>query len=249
MTTDFGSVADDFFVNMNLQTTLALPSERETVLGFFQAAQKEFPDMTGFFIREGGEFVLEGDRDSGRYQWLEMSGHRLCSGYFNPPSADDAFRQHKWLLDRSTYYLGVSGLDVECLDVLFGFNLDFSGNRDAIIAQALLGSSPLSALLAEPSARALECEPSMVIALDESCSLQARVSLETRSSSYQVRTGQYDDEPITIYLTIRQYPRPGRVLDLTASFAEQCEHCQDIAWRLLVPHVIQPVAEAISAAQ
>ena len=246
---DFSSIADDFFVNMSLQTTLALPSGRETILHFCEAVQKEFPSMTSFFLREGGEYVLEGDRDNGNYQWVEIQPHRLCAGFFNPPSVEEAYHLHRWLLDRSTYFLGVSGLDVDCLDMLFGFNLDYHGNRDAIIAQALLGNSPLSALMNEPSAQPLECEPSLVVSLDEACSLQARLSLETRSSSYQVRTGQYEDEPITIYLTVRRYPRQGKIVDLQEAIAEQREYCEDLAERIVVPNVIQPIASAIAAGE
>jgi hypothetical protein len=245
---DFSDVADDFFVNLNLQTTLQLPTSRETILHFFEAVQKEFPAMTNFAHGEGGEHVLEGDRDSGCYQWLEVQPRRMCAGYFNPPTADHGYQQHRWLLDRSTYFLGVSGLDVECLDVLFGFNLDFHGNRDAIIAQALLGNSPLAAFAADIG-KPLECEPSVVIALDESCSLQARLSVETRSSSYQVRTGNYEDDPITVYLTIRQYPRPGQLIKLQDSFTAQCEFCEDVASRIVVPNIIQPICAAIAAAQ
>jgi len=247
MGADFNNLADDFFVNMNLQTTLALSSARETVLHFCEAVQKEFPLMTSFYQRESGEFVLEGDRDDGSYQWMEIQTHRFSAGYFNPPDVADAYKLHKWLLDRSLYYLGVSGLDVECLDVLFGFNLDFQGNRDAIVAQALLGGTPLAVLALEGPGRTVECEPTFVVALDEECYLQARLAMETRSSSYQIRTGHYDDEPISVYLTVRQYPAPGQVINIKESFARQCEIGEDLAARIVVPQVIQPIAAAISA--
>src|ERR1017187_9729356 len=158
---DFSNVADEFYVNLNLQTTLALPSGRETVLHFFEAVQKEFTEMTGFFQRETGEFVLEGNRDSGRYRWIELQTHRLSAGFFHPPSLAEAYRLHTWLLDRSVYFLGVSGMDVECLDVTFGFDMDFKGNRDAIVGQALLGGSPLAALGNEANTKTIECEPSL----------------------------------------------------------------------------------------
>lgn len=247
--TDFGSIADDFFVNLNLQTTLALPTGRENVLHLFEAVQKEFPEMTSFFQRETGEFVLEGSRDNGNYRWLELQAHRLSAGYFNPPDLSEAYRLHSWLLDRSVYYLGVSGLDIECLDVMFGFNLDFQGNRDAVVGQALLGGSPLAALAAEGSGKFLECEPSMVIAMDEECYLQARLSLETRSSSFMVRTGRYDEEPISVYLTVRRYPQPGVLMRLKESFARQCQMAEDLAGRIVIPSIIQPISAAISASE
>ncbi len=246
---DFKGTADDFFVNLNLQTTLALPSGRETVLHFCEAVQKEFRQMTSFFQRESGEYVLEGDREGGTYQWLELQSHHMSAGFFNPPDIESAYRLHRWLLDRSVYFLGISALDVECMDVLLGFNLDYHGNRDGIVAQALLSGSLLAELVSEGPGKPIQCEPSLIVALDEDCSLQARLSIETRSSMYQVRTGQWEDEPISVYLTVRQYPKEGQVLKIDESFARQCEACEDIVSRLIAPHVIQPIAVAIATAQ
>lgn len=243
------SAVDDFFVNLNLQTVLELPTGRETVLGFFEVVQKEFPAMANFYYRDSGAFMLEGERDSGSYPWLEIHKNRLSSGCFNPPEVEEAYRQHRWVLERGKYYLGLSGLDLECLDVVFGFNLDFHGNRDSIIAQALLDGSPLSSLTGEPGARTLECEPSVVVSLDEACCLQARISVETRSSSFQVRTGQYENEPITIYLTVRRYPGNGGAVCLEESVVQQCQECEDLARRVVIPQVIQPIVAAIAAAR
>lgn len=245
---EFRDIADDFFVNLNLQTTLALPNSRETILHFFEAVQKEFSEMTSFFQRDTGEYVLEGNRDAGSYRWMELQNHRLSAGFFNPPELADAYRMHVWLLDRCIYYLGISGLDVESLDVMFGFNLDFQGNRDAIVAQALWSGSSLSALTGEGTAKIVECEPSLVIALDDECYHQARLSLETRSNSFQVRTGQFEDEPISVYFTVRRYPQPGMLIQLKESFAKQCALCEDLTGRIVVPQVIQPIAAAIASA-
>lgn len=243
---DFGNVADDFFVNLNLQTTLALPNSRETVLHFCEAVQKEFPDMTCFYQRESGEYSLEGDRESGRYQWMELQAHRLSAGCYNPSSPRDAYRLHNWLLERSMYFLGVSPLDVEALDVMIGFNLNYQGNRDAVVAQALLAGSPLASLAMGGVAKAIEFEPSLVVALDEDCSLQARLSIETRNNSYQVRTGHYEDEPITVYFAVRRYPVPGKLVNIMESFTQQCQMCEDLTRRIIVPQIIQPISVAIA---
>ena len=244
---DYGTLADDFFVNLELQTALALPDSRETLLHFCEAVQREFKEMTSFYQRESGEFVLEGDRESGSYQWLELQSHRVSAGFFNPPQLQSAYHLHDWLLDRCVYFLGIGGIDVEALDVLFGFNLDFNGNRDALVAGALLAGSSLAGMLGEHPVRAIECQPSIVLTLSEDCYTQARLSLETRSSSYQVRTGNYDEEPISVYFTLRRYPTPGQVLDIRKSFAQQCAAGEDLLARVVIPQVIQPIADAISA--
>jgi hypothetical protein len=173
----------------------------------------------------------------------------MIAGYFNPPELAAAYDMHTWLLDRSIYFLGVSGLDVECMDVLYGFNLDFVGNRDEIVAQAALSGSPLGAVMTEGPGRCIECEPSFVAALDEECYLQARLHLDTHSSTYQVRTGNYDDDPISVYLTVRQYPRPGSVFDMKASFTKQCSLCEELAVQSVIPNVVRAISAAIAAGQ
>jgi hypothetical protein len=245
---EFSGVADDFMVGMNLNTTLALPNSRDTILHFCEAVQREFPSMTSFYQRESGEFVLEGDRDSGNYQWMELHPHRLSAGFYNPPALSAGYGMHTWLLDRSVYFLGVSAIDVDSLDATLAFDLDYKGNRDDIVAQALLSGSPLGALMGERMLKTLEFEPNMVVALDEGCYLQARVQIETRGATAQVRTGEYEDEPISVYLTIRRYQRPGRTMAVRESFAQQCEWCEDLARRAVVPNIINPIAAAIAGA-
>lgn len=245
---DFQSIADDFFVNIELQTTLALPDSRETVLHFCEAVQKEFRLMTNLYQRESGEYVLEGERDSGVYTWMELRSHRLSAGYFNPPDHETMQNFHRWILDRVVYFLGIGGLDVEALDVLYGFNMDFQGNRSEIVARALLEDSPLSLLSDEHPRRTIEFDPSMVVSLSEDCSTQARLSIETRGSSYQVRTGNYDPDPISAYLAVRRYPTPGDVLSLPESFDAQCECAEDLLDATVIPQVIAPIVAAIAAA-
>ena len=54
----YSSLCDDFGVYVYLNTKMELPSNRETVLHFFESLRKQFPEMTDFDKRETGEFVL-----------------------------------------------------------------------------------------------------------------------------------------------------------------------------------------------
>ena len=63
MGTTYGSFCDDFYVNMNLNTELELPRERDTILHFFERIQRQFPTMNTFYQRETGEFCLEENRE------------------------------------------------------------------------------------------------------------------------------------------------------------------------------------------
>ena len=57
----YSTFSDDFYVNLNLNTEMDLPSTRETVLHCFEPLQKQYPAMRKFYCRERGEFVLEED--------------------------------------------------------------------------------------------------------------------------------------------------------------------------------------------
>ena len=95
----YGSLSDDFYVNMNLSTEMDLPASRETVLHFFERVQKTFPTMRNFYSRDRGDFILEEDKDGGNYRWSTIEPRRVCSGFVNPTSVDDAMRQHELVLD------------------------------------------------------------------------------------------------------------------------------------------------------
>ena len=46
----YHSLCDDFYVNLNLNTEMELPSNRETVLHFFEQIQRSYPMMANFLI-------------------------------------------------------------------------------------------------------------------------------------------------------------------------------------------------------
>lgn len=95
----YSNDADDFYVNVNLNTEMELPNSRDTVLHYFEQMKKAFPELRNFYTRESGDLVLEGDKESGNYRWLAIEPRRLCSGYVNPENVEDAYRQHEMVLD------------------------------------------------------------------------------------------------------------------------------------------------------
>ena len=84
----FSTDADDFYVNVNLNTEMELPSNRDTVLHYFEQMRKAFPELSNFYTRESGDLVLEGDKEQESYRWLAIESRRLCSGQVNPPTLE-----------------------------------------------------------------------------------------------------------------------------------------------------------------
>ena len=57
---------------MCVNTELELPSQRDTILTFFERMQKQFPSMGNFSRRNNNDCCLQGDRNSGRYRWVSI---------------------------------------------------------------------------------------------------------------------------------------------------------------------------------
>ena len=74
-----------------------------------------------------------------------------------------------------------------------------------MVAEALGLNTTLENLLQMPGSRVINYEPSLMLSLDEPCRLQCRMSIETRTNAYQIRTGQFPEAPISVYFTVRQY--------------------------------------------
>jgi len=201
----FSSLADDFYVNMNLNTEMTLPQQRETILSFFERVQKTYPTMRNFYTRDTGDFVLEEDKESNSYRWISIEPRRVCSGYVNPPDQESAMEQHRLVLELIPYMLSVSPMDCEALDFMLGFDFNYKGNHDALVAEALGTSSAMDGLVDLPDAQVINFEPAITISLDESCRLQARLMIETRTSAYHVRRDDYPEEQISVYFTTRKY--------------------------------------------
>ena len=130
-------IADDFYVNVNLNTEMDLPKGRESVMHYFEQLQKRYPSMKNFYSRERGEFVLEEDKDKGYYRWASVENRRICTGYVNPTNYDDAILQHEYVLEQLPYTLSVSPLECESLNFMFGFDFTYRGNHNDLVAEAL----------------------------------------------------------------------------------------------------------------
>jgi hypothetical protein len=244
--TPYASLADDMYVNVNLATEMELPGQRETVLHFFECIQKKFPTMRKFHARDKRDFVLEEDKEQGRYRWVAVEPRRLCSGHVNPTTIEEALEQHRLLLDLAPPLLSVSPLDCEALDVLFGFDFAFRGNHNALLAEALGPGPALEGVGDLPGSRIINFEPSLTIAVDEDCRTQVRVSTETRTNAFQVRTGEFVEEQLSVYVTARQYGS----LDAGVTYLDAVERlarlAQDVVDSYVVEQILRPLARTIS---
>ena len=243
----YASLADDFFVNMNLNTEMQLPAGRETILGFFERVQKKYSTMRNFYTRDNGDFVLEEDKDMGHQRWVTLEPRRICSGHINPDDIDQAVEQHSLILELVPYMLSVSPLDCEALDYLMGFDFAYRGNHDELVSEALGVSPAFEGLIEIPGMKVLNYEPTMTISLDESCRRQARLLIETRTNAYQVRRGEFPEEQISVFFTVRQYGSLESDMSYEATFSQLRTTAEQLLERHIIDQVLRPLQQAISA--
>jgi hypothetical protein len=242
----YGSLADDMYMNVNLATEMELPGHRETVLHFFECVRKKFPTMKKFHARDKRDFVLEEDKDQGRYRWVAVEPRRFCSGHVNPASIEDALDQHRFLLDLAPPLLSMSPLDCEAIDVLFGFDFAFRGNHNALLAEALGPGPALEGVGDIPGSKLINYEPSLTIAVDEECRTQIRVSTETRTNAFQVRTGEFAEEQLSVYVTARQYGSLEGSETYVHTVERLAQLAQDVIENCVVEQILRPLARTIA---
>lgn len=242
----YAALANDHGLYCYLNTELPLPTSRETVLHYFESMQKQYPTLRNFTTRESGEFVLEEDKEEGSYRWLALENRRLCSGYVNPPSLEAADAQHEHVIQSAPFHFGINGLDAEALDVVFVFDLIYAGNHDDVVAEALGQQGPLSPFFNIPGAKVMKYEPVILLALDLEADLHCRLAVETRTSPYQVRTGQFQDDPISVFFTIRRYWRGEPADEFIEWYRRQREMLRELTDQIVVPKILQPLARVIA---
>jgi len=247
--TSYGSLCDDFGVSSYLMGKVEMPTGREAVLHFFEALQKANPKMTDFEKRDSGEYTLEEDRDVGTYRWASLDARRLCTGYVNPPALEDADEHNQRVLEMATYHLDLHGLQTDALDVLYYFDFLYQGNHDEVIAEALASGTPLEGLAQVPGGRVLHYQPTLMMALDDACQLQCRLSIETRTNAYQVRTGHFPESPISVYFTVRQFWGKQPFKTFVESYQNQRRVLDELVNTYVIPNVITPVQRVIGAKQ
>ena len=155
-------------------------------------------------------------------------------------------KQHRLVLDLAPPLLSVSPLDCEALDLLFGFDFAYRGNHNALLAEALGVGPSLDAVVDIPGTRVINFEPSLTLAMDEECRTQVRISTETRTNAFQVRTGDYGEDQLSVYVTARQYGS----LEPSVSYVEAVDRLfsigVDVIDSCVVDQILRPLARTIA---
>ncbi|WP_428387926.1 hypothetical protein [Mucisphaera sp.] len=246
MVTSFGALSTDFYVNHKLALKMDLPSERDTVLHFFDRVRKAQPSMNRF-RRYEGELALESSKRDSEYTWLALRRNSIRTGHVNPRSLGEAASFHGMIQELLPYHLSLSPIDIDYIELMFGFDLECKDNHDDIIYEALFAESRLGGLLKLPGAKTLDVQPVLGMSLNERGDLQAYFEAKSRPRSRRGSTKAYRGEPISLFLTLRQYGPIDRLEDLPGIQTELMTKCEELATDHLVPDMLMPIARQISA--
>lgn len=249
MSFSFGAHCDDFHVVSRLFLKLDLGLQRETVLTFFDSIKREFPTLRKLRRREDGSLVLEEDGPEGApRRWLRLDGSAIRLGYHNPPDPKDADRFSQVVLKMAPYHLTLGELDFDHLEVVFEFDLEYRGNHDELVAETLLGDSPLAGMVSHPNVtHVIDAQPFLGLAVSESCDTQIYLEIKSRTSTYEVRTQQFDAQPLTVYLTVRRYWGFDNSESLLDVHRDLTERANEWAADRVVPLIVNPLAQAIAS--
>lgn len=249
MSDSLGAMCDDFYVNTRLNLKLALPTNRETLLHFMDRMRKEFPGLCKLRRREDGGLLLEEDRPEGESRrWIRFEESSLRFGNFAPESLEEVRHLAAVVLEHAPYHLTFSDLDYDHMELVYGFDLDYCGNHDQLVAETLMSNHPLASfMLADEAHHVIDMQPFIGIALTPSCDLQAYIELKSRTSSYEVRTGDYETHPLSVFLTIRKYWGFADGQNLADSHRHLADLADELATERVVPLLVNPLAHAIAS--
>jgi hypothetical protein len=129
---------------------------------------------------------------------------------------------------------------------MFGFDFTYRGNHSELLVEALGIAPALERMTEIPGATVLGSEPSLQLALDEDCRTQCRLSVETRTSAYHVRTKEYPEEQLSVYLTARRYGSLDPGESYVSAMRRLTELCISLVDNHLVDHILRPLQQAIA---
>ncbi len=241
----FGTFCSDFCVNQKIALKMDLPESREPTLELFDRLRRQFPQLTRV-RRIENEIALEsgeGDRD---FIWVALRKTSIRSGHVNPKSTDEGYKIHRAVLETAPWFLSMSPLDIDHIELIFGFDIETASHRDGIVYEALLANSPLGALFDCDQDEPIDVQPFIGIALTEGRELQASFEVKTRPrSADSMRSSSAD--PISVYLTVRRNGPLASLDELPTIFATLCGHAERLAEQRAIPHLVMPIRQAISA--
>ncbi len=240
MPESYRALCSDFYINQKLSLKLDLPRERQTVLDLFDRVRRQYPTMSQF-RRYRDEVALESEATADQNRWVAIRTNNIRSGTVNPDTLADAYTLHAHVLEVAPYFLSISPLDVDYLEVLFGFDIQTDRSQDEVVYEALVANTPLASLLDVPDSKVADCQPLFGLTVkDAGGDVEVSYEIKTRSAG----RGGRADEPISIYLTLRKFGPVAEVRQLAEVLTQLARLGEEMVESRVVPHLVVPIRDA-----
>jgi hypothetical protein len=243
----FAALCDDFYVHTRLFFKLDLDPSRESALHFFDRIRRSHPRLTRLRRRDDGGLLLDEEGDERGRRYIRLESASLKFGMSSPSDPETVRRFGDLILGQAPSHLSLSDLDYDYMDTVFVFDLEYRGNHDELIAETLFPNQPLIRALTDDQQRLIDCQPFFGIALTPGCEKQAFVEVKGRTTTYELRSGEFGPSLLSVHLTVRRYWGFGELpasLDVYHDLLELGEHYAD---ERVVPLVVKPLAAAIAS--
>ncbi|MFQ5590572.1 MAG: hypothetical protein ACE5HE_05370 [Phycisphaerae bacterium] len=250
MNDGLGAVCDEFYVNSRLALKLDMALERETVLHFFDRLRRQYPALAKLRRRGDSCLLLEEDDAAGKdaHRWVRLDRRSLRFGQCAPNDTSDVRQFADLILNQAPYHLSFSEIDFDHLALAYGYDLEYCGNHDQLVAETFCSDQRgASFLFGRETAHIIDAQPYFGIALSRQCDLQAYVEIKSRTTTYEVRNDAYESEPISVLFTLRKYWGVGQSLSLTDTLGTLFDTADELAAETIIPAFVNPLAAAIAS--
>ena len=230
------ALCSDVYVNQRMALTMDLPSRREAVLDLFGRVRRECPTLTAL-RRYDDEYALETEGDERRGAWISLQRTSVRSGMVNPQDLNEPYHLHRVVLRNAPCYLSITPLDVESIDLVFGFDLAVPINRDEVVFDTFLDASPLAGLVTDGDVL-VDVQPMLAFQLDGDPNTCAIIEIRTRPVG---ATAPVPTSPLSVYLTVRRRG-PFKSLDqFDEVFGSLAGWAERLAEERVIPQVVAPL--------
>lgn len=244
----FGAFCDEFYVHSRLYLKLDLVPTRESALHFFERLRKAFPKLNRLRRRDDGSLMVdEDDNNRPDRRYVRIDPHALKFGYHNPPNLAAVQQLQGLVLEQAPAHLSLSELDYDYAEVVFGFDLEYRGNHDELVAETLLAEHPLINALTGDGQTVIDCQPFVGVALSDDCETQVYMEIKGRTSTFEIRSNEFEPQALSVYVTVRRYWAGIEERPLAEVYDEMLRIGESFASERVLPHVVKPLADAIAS--
>lgn len=244
----FPALCDEFYINARIYLKLDLDPSRESLLHFLEQIQRAFPGMSRLRRRESGGYILDEDpREGHSRRAMRLDVNALKLSHHRPNDANQVRRFAEFIFEQAPSHLTLSPLDFDFIEVTFGFDLEYRGNHDELVADTLFPDHPLLHAFTGKEQRVIDCQPFFGIAASDDCERQVDLDIKGRTTTYEVRTEEFESSPLSVLVTARQYWGYAADKNLIEIYRELLQTAEQYATECAVPFVVQPLAAAIAS--